>query len=182
MDVEALDSLEDPFSYHGTLTSFNEEELRMSFAKAGVIEVSSEARRASASVFAVSVGGFVAIPEAESVTTTPDRDVVLKVANVGLLQRRDIALEGGKRAPARKWREWSVVLTATQMLFFRDPIWATHLQEQAAAGAEQLLMPPSSLLRPDEVLNIKDAVAVYDRSYAKVCAVGFFSVEHGQVV
>lgn len=134
-----------------------------------MIEISSEARRTSTSVFAVSVGGFVAIPEADSTMATPDRDVVLKVANVGLLQRRDIALEGGKRAPTRKWREWSVVLTATQLLFFRDSIWAIHLQEQAAAGAEQLLMPPSSLLRPDEVLNIKDAVAVYDSNHGKVC-------------
>ncbi|VDB86491.1 unnamed protein product [Peniophora sp. CBMAI 1063] len=167
VDAGAIGPLEDPFSYHGTLRTFDVEELRMSFARAGVIEVSSEARRASTSVFAVSVGGFVAIPESESVNMTSDRDVVLKVASVGLLQRRDISLEGGKRAPARKWREWSVVLTATQLLFFRDPVWATHLQDQAAAGAEQLFMPPSSLLRPDEVLNIKDAIAVHDSSYGK---------------
>lgn len=42
----------------------------------------------------------------------------LKITKVGLLSRKEDLVEGGKKAPSRKWRGWSVVLTGSQLLFF----------------------------------------------------------------
>ncbi|KAI0033436.1 hypothetical protein K488DRAFT_47759, partial [Vararia minispora EC-137] len=171
VNVETFVPLDDPFSIYGTKGAFQEEELRMAFARAGFVEVTAEPRRISSSLLALSVSGFSS--PYPSIQDVPDPhqnsvdDVVLKVTNVGLLRRRDIVLEGGRRASSRKWREWSVILTGSQLLFFRDSVWAVHLQEQAASGASQMLMPPSALLKPDEVMGIRDALAVYDRSYTQ---------------
>mgnify|MGYP002718776048 FL=1 len=42
----------------------------------------------------------------------------LKITKVGLLSRKEDLVEGGRKAPSRKWRGWSVVLTGSQLLFF----------------------------------------------------------------
>lgn len=78
--------------------------------------------------------------------------------------------EGGKKATNRKWKEWSVILTGSQILFFRDPAWALGLIAQAESSGGQVLSPHVSLLKPDELLSVKDAIAVHDITYAKVSA------------
>jgi hypothetical protein len=170
VDVSSFVPFDDPLSIYGTKDTFHDEELRMAFARAGVVEIPTEPRRTSITLLASP--GFptpYAPVSAPVVAPNHQEDVVLKVTNVGLLRRKDIILQGGKRAPSsRKWREWSVILTGSQLLFFRDSVWATHLQEQEATGASQMVMPPSSLLRPDEVMGIRDVLAVYDRSYTQV--------------
>lgn len=77
--------------------------------------------------------------------------------------------EGGKRSVSRKWKEWSVILTGSQLLFFRDSDMAPALMAQRISG-EQALRPPQALLRPDEILSLKDCVAVFDMTYTKVSA------------
>jgi len=99
---------------------------------------------------------------------------VLRVAKVGLLNRKDTALDIGKRAKAGKWRLWSVILTSSQLLFFRDHTWATSLQEQMKSMGyrdERILVPPVPLLKPDEVLSLKDSVALFDLSYDRFVSV-----------
>lgn len=175
---------ESPFSYEGTSGPWNEEELRRAFAKAGVIEVGGmDDRRLTTSPFFSMPGVGVTTPvsapgPAMALSTTaagalpvvspmmPARDVwTLKVTKAGLLQRKDDTAEGGRRAGNRKWREWSVILTGSQLLFFRDAAWAASILAQMDHPEAEA---PASLLRPDELVSVKDAIAVYDRTYNRV--------------
>jgi hypothetical protein len=168
---------ETPFSFYGTMGPWNEEEVRRAFAEAGVVEVgdSNDSRLSAPSFFALPVTGVTSAPLMsgtlqnvsgalpEPAINTRQEVWTLKVTKVGTLQRKDDTIEGGKRAPSRKWREWTVILTGSQLLFFRDPAWAqTFLNQDDSAET------PSTLLRPDELLSVKDAVAVQDRLYFKV--------------
>jgi hypothetical protein len=42
----------------------------------------------------------------------------VRMTKVGLLTRKDDLLEGGKRGNWRKWKQWTVILTGSQLLFF----------------------------------------------------------------
>ena len=104
--------------------------------------------------------------------------ISLKVSKFGLLSRKDDLLAGGKRAGNRKWREWSVMLTGSQLLFFRDPVWIAALKdemrrgsvEEGGGGVKGWIFPfaKTSTFRPDEILSVKDAIALFDTSYNKV--------------
>ena len=116
----------------------------------------------------------------------------LKVTKVGLLNRKgestgsqcrihtvaqecsseDLS-EGGKRSSNRKWREWSVLLTGSQLLFFRDVTLALDLIMQLKSRKQEtdIMIPRTSLLRPEEYISLKDALAVCDGTYTKVSPV-----------
>lgn len=115
----------------------------------------------------------------------------LKVTKVGVLNRKgaffplfhrlfkilkfhlDDLLEGGKRAASRKWREWSLILTGSQLLFFRDTAVALNLLSHTHSGVDtDLLSMQLAFLKPEEILSVKSAVAVYDSSYTKVRVMG----------
>jgi hypothetical protein len=165
---------ETPFSFYGTGSSWDEEEVRLSFINAEVVEVNdlNEHPMAASPYFNIPVSGvstgpivntsYAGVLPALPVTTGQDT-WTLKVTKVGILHRKDDTVEGGRRAPSRRWREWTVMLTGSQLLFFRDLAWARSFLSQ-----EEGVEAPSSLLRPDELLSVKDAVAVYDRTYHKV--------------
>ena len=95
---------------------------------------------------------------------------MIKVTKVGSLLRKEDTVEGGRRAINRKWREWCILLTGSQLLFFRDSTWASNVQAQLAKSNGQVLLQQTSLPQPDEMLSVRDAIAVFDRSYTKVCA------------
>lgn len=81
--------------------------------------------------------------------------------------------ETGKKN--RKWKSWSVILTQSQLLFFKDPMWALTLLEQARVTSEndkdgQLLLPRMTHFKPDEVFPVKDCIAVFDKSFTTVSA------------
>ena len=101
-------------------------------------------------------------------TYSPHQSSALRVVKVGLLYRRDASLDIGKRVKTGKWRLWSVILTSSQLLFFRDQAWATSLQEQMRYRDKRILVPPVPLLKPDEVVSLNDSVALHDRSHEKV--------------
>lgn len=77
-------------------------------------------------------------------------------------------LDGGKRAGNRKWKECSVILTGSQLLFFRDASLALELIPQLRSSISQVLSSQLSLLNPEELLSVNDTIAVYDSSYLKV--------------
>lgn len=166
--------------------------LRNTFAQAPFIELREKASPLEApiplhglavggvgSVFIRSVPGMV-----EPLSRAVNEVWTLKVTKVGLLLRKGFAfaiisnsfsdprkddmLNGGKRSGNRKWKEWAVILTASQLLFFRDTTLATIelLQEQIGADGESQIS--STLLHPEEILSLKDCVAVYDMAYTKV--------------
>ncbi len=59
-------------------------------------------------------------------------------------------------------------MTGSQLLFFKDPVWALTLQRQLSAeGVKrddrgQVLLARVASFVPDEVFPLKDAVAAYD--------------------
>ncbi|EMS19609.1 ARF guanyl-nucleotide exchange factor [Rhodotorula toruloides NP11] len=101
----------------------------------------------------------------------------LKITKVGLLSRKEDLAEGGKKAASRKWRGWSVVLTGSQLLFFKDPNFAAALQQSLRAAAQDSTPRPndSSVLsftypgsfKPDAVLSLANTAAIYDATYSK---------------
>ena len=95
---------------------------------------------------------------------------VIKVTKVGLMLRKEDIVEGGRRAMNRKWREWCVVLTGSQLLFLRELSFASTLQTQGDTTDGQVVLSQASLPQPDEMLSVRDTVAVYDKTYDKVRA------------
>ncbi|KAI0304823.1 hypothetical protein BC826DRAFT_16814 [Russula brevipes] len=166
VDVEEHLPLENRYSYKGNSGLSNEMDIHETFINAGTIEVGSPERRMSTSMFALNIGGFAA-HQLPGSSYTPHQVSALSVAKAGLLSRKDTTLDIGKRAKAGKWRLWSVILTSSQLLFFRDHTWATSLQEQVRHHDGRTLVPPVPLLKPDEVLSLKDTVALHDRYYDK---------------
>lgn len=79
----------------------------------------------------------------------------------------DDSLVNGKRQTGRKWKNWSVILTGSQLLFFKDTILALTLLEQIRNSTRDSV-PRMTGLQPDEVLSVKECVAVWDRGYVEV--------------
>jgi hypothetical protein len=170
VDVEEYAPLEKRYSYKVNSTPWNEKDMHEAFINAHIIEVGGAERRMS-TMFARNIGGFGTTHPSlhqPSSSANSSRASALRVAKAGLLSRKDTTLDIGKRAKAGKRRLWSVVLTSSQLLFFRDPSWATILQAQMKHRDGSVLIPPVSLLKPDEVLSLKDSVALHDRSDDKV--------------
>lgn len=163
--------LESPFSYTGAKPLWDEAELHRAFARATVIEIGGvDGQKGSSHLFGGTGAmpgppmGANALPEYYPATSNV---LTLKITKFGLLNRKDDVLEGGRRANNRKWRPWSVILTGSQLLLFRDPAWANTLLVKPESSDGQLLFPQTSLFKPDELISVKDAVAVYDKSYSK---------------
>jgi hypothetical protein len=173
VNVEQYVPFKNHYSYKDNSGVWDEENVHKIFINAGVIEVVGSNRRMSTLGFAALNFGGTGITHQNSrqlsvPTYSPHQGSALRVVKVGLLYRRDTSLDIGKRIKAGKWRLWSVILTNSQLLFFRDQAWATTLQEQMRYRNKRILVPPVPLLKPDEVLSLKDSVALHDRSHDKV--------------
>jgi hypothetical protein len=107
----------------------------------------------------------------------------LKVTKVGIIFRKgkshlfqdyvvtpraDDLTEGSKRSADRKWREWVVILTSSQLLFFRDTNLMHTVQTKDTLEDDSALRLSRTLLRPEEIIVLKDCIAVYDMAYTKV--------------
>lgn len=94
----------------------------------------------------------------------------LKITKIGLLNKKDDISAGGRKSSNRKWKTWSVILTGSQLLFFRDTAWVAALSHPKDSVEESAIPPPppNSVFKPDESFSVKDAIAVYDHSYTKV--------------
>lgn len=172
MDIHSHIPLTSPYFYQGTGGPWDEDRLLRAFSTASVVEVASENRYMASPWFGLNVGGG---PSTAGMMSSPTFPVIhdvatLKVTKVGQLQRKEELLEGGRKANGRKWKEWSVLLTGSQLLFSRDPNWAAMIQSRSHASttSSSTFLPQSLLPRPDEMMSLRDAVAVYDRTYTKV--------------
>ncbi|KAG6842525.1 hypothetical protein C0991_000051 [Blastosporella zonata] len=173
IDVRTTIPKDNPYSYEGTGGPWDEARLQQLFAKASRIEVSAATDVVRVSpFFSKGVIGGLASPPGNGGLITPTTAPAsmggmwtLKLTKVGLLNRKDDVLEGGKKAGNRKWKPWSTVLTGSQLLFFRDPSWATSLLPLSSEGHN--LFPQSALFKPDEVLSLRGAIAVYDEVYTR---------------
>ncbi|KAI0724444.1 hypothetical protein C8T65DRAFT_734068 [Cerioporus squamosus] len=174
VDVHALVPPESPYFYQGTAGPWNEDELQRAFALATMVEVvGMETRYLASPWFNMSVAGGPSPMFQSSLAALPPLPpasggvFVIKVTKVGLLLRKEDIIEGGRRALSRKWREWCVLLTGSQLLFFRDTTWAGTIQTQVERTNGQVLLPHTSLPQPDEMVSVRDTIAVFDKSYTK---------------
>ena len=162
--------MQNPYSYEGSAGPWDEAQLRLAFAKAGEMEVGSVDHGLMSPFFGLGSQSS----SLENTGTSPEPHSsssevwTLKVTKVGLLNRKDDILEGGKKASNRKWKLWSVVLTGSQLLFFRDSSWSTSMLAQTVPSDGHVIFPHQAVFKPDEVMSVKDAVSVIDKSYMKV--------------
>ncbi|KAF7339914.1 Arf guanine nucleotide exchange factor sec74 [Mycena venus] len=173
VDVDSYVPRENPYSFQGTAGPWDEQDLQLAFAKANVIEVGAATSFRVTTLLSLGPGGgppmspMGAFPDTGALPEVSSGEVLsLRVTKVGILNRKDDFLEGGKKSSNRKWRPWSVILTGSQLLLFRDPAWAAGLIAQAESPDAQFAFP-QTVFRPDELLSVKDAIAVFDRSYTK---------------
>lgn len=171
VDIHSYVPLTSPYLYQGTGGPWDEDQLLHTFLTAGVVEIASESRYMVSPWFGLNVGGGPSTVAMMSAPTFPTghESITLRVTKVGQLMRKEEVLEGGRKAN-RKWKEWGVLLTGSQLLFSRDPNWSMHLSSQLNAKATNGSTPslPPILPRPDETISLREVVAVYDRSYTKV--------------
>ncbi|KAJ7042551.1 hypothetical protein C8F04DRAFT_1076289 [Mycena alexandri] len=169
VDVDAYVPRENPYSFLGTAGPWDEQDLLLAFAKANVLEVGAASSLRLTTLLSLGPGGSTPLtpmggfPE---ITVAAGEVSTLRVTKVGILNRKDDVLEGGKKSSNRKWKPWSVILTGSQLLLFRDPAWAAGLLSQAESPDAPSVFP-QAIFKPDELLSVKDAIAVFDRSYTK---------------
>ena len=171
VDVDAYVPRENPYSFQGTAGPWDEQDLQLAFAKANVIEVGAANNVRVTTLLSLGPGGapgpmspMAGFPD---IMPPSGQVLTLRVTKVGILNRKDDFLEGGKKSSNRKWKPWSVILTGSQLLLFRDPAWAAGLLSQADSPDAQFVFP-QTVFKPDELLSVKDAIAVFDRSCTKV--------------
>jgi len=170
VNVEQHIPLDNPYCWEGTSGSWDHDELWSAF-QANTVEITTsfDHNRLPSGLFGLSVGG---IPGPSLMGTTsypgllsPQKETWrLKLSKISVLNRKDDILEGGKKTSNRKWKTFSAALTSSQVILFRDPSWATTLLSSDVTRNPTVQM---ALSKPDEVLSIKGAVAVFDRSYQK---------------
>lgn len=169
IDVEDHTPLFDPFNYEGTSGKWDEEELVLAFANAQLVEVGANNTRPAAFFGLAPGGSSSALIANSSVTSDAGREErsMLRVTKVGLMHRKDDLLEGGKKPMNRKWRSCGVALMGSQLLFSRDLAWVDSLVTQAETDDGKFPTPPCINLKVDELLSLRNAIAVYDKNYTK---------------
>jgi hypothetical protein len=162
----------DPFTYRGTAETWNEEESLRAFTNAQVVEVGADTTRSSPFIGPATGGSSSPLISTYSSINDAKQEepLTLRVTKVGRMNRKDELSDGGKKLLNRKWRPWGVLLTGSQLLFSRDPTWMSALIPQTEGGKAQMLTPPSTILKVDELVSLKNSIAVYDKFYTKVCS------------
>lgn len=172
VDVEQHVPPISPFSCLGTSTTLDADGMHERFLSAGILRIDASPSKKRGK----RKGG--------------EEETVIRVTKVGLLSRRGesrhtLLAQHLKRAAdetddtsdqvkksSRKSKAWSVILTGTQLLFFKDPFWAAqlleHIQTTKRNDRGHLVLPVMGNFVPDEVFPVKDAVAVYDNETEQV--------------
>lgn len=182
--IEHVIPEDDPYSYTGTEGFLDVPTLARAYMSAPSIEIAAQ-RRPSAGAPSVSGGSGTwqgpeysgnAIGGSSSARDADEPSVTLRVFKVGIINRKDDVTDKGKKQ-SRKWKACGMILSSSQLLFFRDLVWIDALHAQigeqlAAADPEErkqgiLISPRITNFRPDGVLSLGDAIAVKDESYDK---------------
>ncbi|KAG1894822.1 uncharacterized protein F5891DRAFT_702286 [Suillus fuscotomentosus] len=165
VNVEQHIPIDNPYCWKGTSGSWNNDELWSAFDQGDTIEITCfEHNRLPSGLFGLNVPspslmGTNALPG----FLPPQKETWrLKLSKVSVLNRKDEILEGGKKPSSRKWKPFGVALTTSQVLLFRDPSWAATFLSSSDCSNQSTIH-----CKPDEVLSVKDALAVFDRSYQK---------------
>lgn len=165
---------ESPFSHKGSLPAYDFEALHRAFVHAPCIEIVTAVQPQPTATAAGAMAGNFATS-----TGLPGEDeekiVTLRVTKVGCVSRKDDVVDENKKATSRKWRTCGMILSSSQLLFFKDLVWTSALDQQiveqtggAAVPHESTIISPRiTYFKPDGVLALSDAVAVKDISSAK---------------
>ena len=156
VDIERHVPIDNPFSCLGTRPFLDIDSVHGAFANAPFLPVIPVKRRSSTASL---IGGP---------STSSESETILRVTKVGLLSRKDDGPENGKKL-SRKWKSWSVVLTSSQLLFFKDPTWALSLQEQirqrtTSSSGHPVALSTLQNFKPDEVFPVSQCIAAYDKT------------------
>ncbi|KAF9229474.1 hypothetical protein BS17DRAFT_723271 [Gyrodon lividus] len=167
VNVEGQIPLENPFRWDGTGATWDYDEILLAFTKGHVIELTSADARLPTAFFGLSVGGIPnpSINGVGGMPPAPSEIWSLKFIKIAVLNRKDDLLEGGKKPLNRKWWPFSVALTGSHLLLFRDLSWTSTIISWTDPPKKAPLQ--STSFRPDDVIPLKDALAVFDRSYTK---------------
>ena len=164
--------LEEHYSYLGTATSLNLQDLQKTFFRTGILQIVSARSRPDAFM-------------SEKTVTNPDEAhpgiVDIKITKVGLLWRKDPK----KKKTRSPWQEWGAILTGAQLYFFRNTTWIKSLMHQNETHIRQghdgmpvIFKPPLDQFKPDALMSTDDAVALVDSTYKKHKH-AFIFVRHG---
>ena len=160
-------SLPNPYTFRGPVDDRKYEETHEKFLRAWSAGLNMETSLVSPTFFNIS-SPTLPTSSANGDAVPAYTGCVVKLVRIGILNRKDDTVEGGKRAIARKWRGWGAIVTHSQLLFYRDTAHVMNIRRQLEESAD--LPPPRiALTRPDELWSLKNTIAVLDKSYTKVC-------------
>lgn len=187
-NIEHLIPEDDPYSYTGTLERLHVGGLVRAYAASPSIEIAAARRPSATGMGSGGLSGSNGNPwtgpemaGAAPLSSDPREmdqqgTVTLRVFKVGIINRKDDVIDKGKRQ-SRKWKSCGMILSSSQLLFFRDLVWIDALHSQlgdqlAATDPEErkrgiVISPKITNFKPDGVLSLGDAVAVMDGSYEK---------------
>jgi hypothetical protein len=143
----------------------------LDFIRGHTVQIGLTDARSTAPFFGLSVGGTIPTPSFNGLSNALETLVAsetwtIKFIKVAVLNRKDDLLEGGKKPSNRKWRPYSVALTRSSLLLFRDLSWASLLLSWNDFPKKAPIA--STSFKPDEIISLNGALAVLDRSNSKV--------------
>ncbi|CAG8699361.1 10261_t:CDS:10, partial [Rhizophagus irregularis] len=156
--IRHLVPVENPYSYMGTLPSLDIVNLHRAFASAHTIKVTGVQTRRNGETFNPTNTSMQPLDE-------EDGTFILKITKGGKLARKVDMVEGKKKGGlVRGWKQYGVILSGSQLMFFKDEAWFNS-QMAEIYGPEKSKKPPT--LRPDVILMTAESVAIYDKTYNK---------------
>ncbi|CAG8609106.1 14040_t:CDS:2 [Dentiscutata erythropus] len=151
--IKDIIPVENPYSYIGTLPSLDIANLHRSFSSAQTIRITGVQNRRNGDAFSTTTSSF---------QPSKDGTFLLKITKGGKLGRK-IDLIDGKKKGGRNWKLYGVILSGSQLMFFKDEAWFNTQMSELKNGKS----PKLPVLKPDAILMTADSVAVYDKSYDK---------------
>ncbi|CAG8602474.1 23910_t:CDS:2 [Cetraspora pellucida] len=113
--------VENPYSYIGTLPSLDIVNLHRAFSSAQTIRITGVQNRRNGDSFSSTTSSF---------QPSKDGTFLLKITKGGKLGRK-VDLIDGKKKGGRNWKLYGVILSGSQLMFFKDEAWFnTQINEE----------------------------------------------------
>lgn len=155
--IEPILQHDNALSYTGTLPVLNIAKLHAAFTHPATLQLVSARSRPEA---------FATDHSTQNPLDTDPGLVDIQITKIGILRRKEQKKAGSKPV----YREWGVMLTPSQILFFKNIAWVKHYMHQVRdhIGSEPLILdPPVHNYSPDTYMLTSDTVAIYDSSASK---------------
>ncbi|KAF7306674.1 Sec7 domain protein [Mycena indigotica] len=169
VNVDSLVPRENPFDFHGSGGPWDESQLQLAFINPPLIETPAPIVNSRMSTFGVSSPGGSVTPLSgfAEFSSQPGGIITTSISKIGVLNRKDDLLEGGKKSANRKWRPCSAIITGPQLHLFRDHTLAASIASHLTSPEDEIPVLSNPLPPKEERLSLNDVVAVYDKSYKK---------------